>query len=98
MRGNENVLLTGPTDSGKTLRDASMNCRGYSGCGSPCRAVHSPRLFRDRGGRHAITEDDYPQSQGGVRLSEEKTVKDKMSAEEREILDEFERGELRSWS
>ena len=68
-----------------------------SGCGSPYRGVHSPRPFRNRDGRHAIPEDDHPQPQGDARLSEEAIiVKDKMSAEEREILDGFERGELRS--
>ena len=59
----------------------------------------SKRPFRNGGGRHAIPEDHHPQPQGNARLSEEETiVKDKMSAEEREILDGFDRGELRSAS
>ena len=57
------------------------------------------RPFHDRGGRHAIPENDHPRPQDDARLSEEAIiVKDKMSAEEREILDGFERGELRSTS
>ena len=53
----------------------------------------SKRPFHDRGGRHAIPENDHPRPQGDARLSEEAIiVKDKMSAEaeEREILDGFE--------
>ena len=47
--------------------------------------IYRGRPLRDRGGRHAIPEDDYPQPQGDARLSEEKTiVKDKMSTEERD--------------
>ena len=97
MRGNENVLLAGPTDSGKTPHDASMNWLGVCWLWKPM--SRSKRPFRERSGRHAIPEDHHPQPQGNARLSEKKTiVKDKTSAEEREILDGFERGELRSWS
>ena len=46
---------------------------------------------------HAFSEDDHTQPEGDERLSEEEAiVNDKMSAEERDILDRFQRDELRS--
>ena len=48
-------------------------------------------------GRYAVPEDDHPQSEGNAGLSEEEViVSDQLNTEEREILEKFERGELKS--
>ena len=47
-------------------------------------------------GRFAVPEDDHPQSEGDAGLQErEVIVTDQLNAEEREILEKFERDELR---
>jgi len=55
-----------------------------------------PGAFRNATGRFAVPEDDHPQSEGDAGLQEgEVIVKDRLNAEEREILEKFERDELR---
>ena len=47
-------------------------------------------------GRHEVPEDDHPQPEGDARPSEEAIiVSGELNTEEREILEQFERGELR---
>ena len=50
---------------------------------------------RDRSSRFKVSEDDHPEPEGDPRLQEEAIiVKKRLKAEEREILEHFERGEL----
>ena len=57
----------------------------------------APRTVRYECGRQALLEDDHPQSKGDETLPEEASnVNDRqLNAEEREILERFERDELK---
>ena len=60
------------------------------------RKVPLPCSVRYDCGRHAIPEDDHPKPEGDTGLSEEaRIVNDHLNAEDREIVEKFERGELR---
>ena len=50
------------------------------------RTVSLPGAVRDRRGRHAVPEDDHPQSEGNAGLSEEEViVSDQLNTEERDV-------------
>lgn len=58
-------------------------------------APPGPGTFRTRRGRHAVPEDNHSQPEGDAGLPERQViVSDRLNAEEREILEQFERDEL----